>query len=118
VSKNSKKRSRKARQASPQVRFESTGRNLTSQAGLIPAIKFLDRLRFTEVFSSHVRHQRARNAQYSLADGVYLILLGLMGGAFSISKCVALWSDGVLRRVAGWIRVPEETTVGRLFKEV
>jgi hypothetical protein len=85
---------------------------------LIPAIKFLDKLRFTELFHSHVRHQRARNAQYGLADGVYLILLGLMGGAFSISKCVALWSDGVLRRVAGWLRVPEETTVGRLFKEV
>lgn len=31
----------------------------------------------------------------------------------------ALWSGcGVLQRVAGWLRVPDETTLGRLFKEV
>ena len=118
MSKNSTKRPRGARKTSPQIRFESTGRNLTSQAGLVPAIKFLDKLGFSELFDRHVHHRRARNAQYTLADGVFLILSGLIGGAFSVSKCVALWSDGVLRRAAGWLRVPDETTVGRLFKEV
>lgn len=118
MSKNSTKRTHRARKTSPQIRFVSTGRNLTSQAGLVPAIKFLDKLGFSELFHRHVHHQRARNAQYTLADGVFLILSGLIGGAFSISKCVALWSDGVLRRAAGWLRVPDETTVGRLFREV
>jgi hypothetical protein len=46
------------------------------------------------------------------------VLVGLMGGARSISQCVVLWSDGVLQRVAGWLRIPDESTVGRLFKEV
>ncbi|CAD7855372.1 MAG: hypothetical protein, partial [Olavius algarvensis Gamma 1 endosymbiont] len=32
--------------------------------------------------------------------------------------CLVLWSDGVLQRVAGWVRIPDESTVGRLFKEV
>jgi len=41
-----------------------------------------------------------------------------MGGARSISQCVVLWSDGVLQRIAGWLRIPDESTVGRLFKEV
>jgi hypothetical protein len=49
---------------------------------------------------------------------VLLVLVGLMGGARSISKCVVLWSDGVLQRVAGWLRIPDESTLGRLFKEV
>jgi hypothetical protein len=116
--KNSTKNRRKARKNSPKIRFESTGRNLTSQAGLIPVIKFLDKLGFTGLFNRHVNHQRAKNAQYRLVDGVFLIMTGLIGGAFSIGKCVALWSDGVLRQAAGWKRIPEETTVGRLFKEV
>jgi hypothetical protein len=49
---------------------------------------------------------------------VFLVLVGLMGGARSISQCVVLWSDGVLQRVAGWLRIPDESTLGRLFKEV
>ncbi len=102
MSKNSTKNHRKARNKSPKVRFESTGRNLTSQAGLIPVVKFLDKLGFTRLFNCHVGHQRAKNAQYSLAEGVILIMTGLIGGAFSIGKCVSLWSDGVLRKAAGW----------------
>lgn len=41
-----------------------------------------------------------------------------MGGARSISQCVVLWCDGVLQRVAGWLRMPDESTLGRLFKEL
>ncbi len=68
------------------VRFESSGRNLTSQAGLIPVIKFLDKLGFNGLFNRHVHHQRAKNAYYSLADGVFLMMIGLIGSAFSIGS--------------------------------
>ena len=51
-----------------------------------------------------------------LGDGVFLMLVGLLGGACSLSQCVVLWSDAVLRRVAGWVRIPDEHTLGRLFK--
>ena len=101
------------------VHFENTGQSLTSYAGLIPVIKFLDKkLNFTGLFNSCVGHQRASNAQYCLADVVFLLMTSLIGGARSISKCTALWSDGVLRRIAGWIQVPDETTIGRILKEV
>ena len=118
MSKHSTKNRRGARKNSPKVRFESSGRNLTSQAGLIPVIKFLDKLGFNGLINRHVHHRRAKNAHYSLSEGVFLIMIGLIEDAFSIGKCVALWSDGVLRQAAGWKRIPEETTVGRLFKEV
>jgi len=65
-----------------------------------------------------VHHERAHNAQYQLVDAVFLVLVGLMGGARSISQCVVLWSDGVLQRVARWLRIPDESTLGRLVKEV
>ena len=107
----------KARHSTGNVQFQSTGRNMTSQAGLIPVVKFLDRVGFTGLFQRHVHHQRADNAHYQLCDMVFLMVVGLIGGARSISQAVSLWSDGVLARVAGWVRLPEETTVGRVFTE-
>ena len=66
-----------------------------------------------------IHHERNDNAVYSLNDGILLILTGMIGGAFSISKCALLWSGcSVLQRAAGWLRIPDETTLGRLFKEV
>ena len=109
----------KSRQKPPPVHFDPSGKNMTSHAGLIPVIKFLDRLGFSELFQRTICHKRNNNATYSLEDGVFLILTGLIGGAFSISKCATLWSGcGVLQRVAGWLCIPDETTLGRLFKEV
>ncbi len=92
---------------------------MTSKAGLIPVVKFLDHLGFGQLFGKIVHHDRANNALYRLEDGIFLILTGLIGGAFNISKCALLWSScRVLQRVAGWWRIPDETTLGRLFKRV
>ena len=113
------KHNRKARQKSATLRFKQTGPNMTSMAGLIPVIKFLDTLGFGMLFQKKVPHDRSNNAVYSLEDGVFLILTGLIGGAFSIRKCALLWSgNNVLQRAAGWLRIPDETTLGRLFKEI
>ena len=71
------KKPRTARKASAKIRYEANGRNLTSQAGLIPVIKFLDALGFTGLFRHHVDHERADNAQYQLVDAVFLVLVGL-----------------------------------------
>jgi len=119
MSKNNRKSPQKARQKSARVHFDSTGKNMTSKAGLIPVVKFLDKLGFGKLFHTTVQHERKDNAVYSLEDGVFLILTGLIGGAFSISKCTTLWSGcSVLQKIAGWLRIPDETTLGRLFKEV
>lgn len=119
MKKNHQKSPSRTRRNTAPVHFEHTGNSLTSYAGLIPVIKFLDkRLNFTALFQSCVGHKRAPNAQYSLADAVFLVMTSLIGGARSLSKCAAVWSDGVLRRIAGWSQVPDETTLGRIFKEV
>jgi len=119
MSKNNIKTLSKARKQSAKIHFHKTGKNMTSKAGLIPVIKFLDKLGFNQLFQKTVHHQRKDNAVYRLEDGVFLILTGLIGGAFNISKCALLWSGcSVLQKVAGWLRVPDETTLARLFKEV
>ncbi len=35
-----------------------------------------------------------------------------------MAKVTTVWADSVLRRVTGWIKIPVETTVLRIFKEL
>ncbi len=81
-------------------------------------IQFLSHLGFRALFRQQVDHERSANAVYSLGDAAVLVMIGLIGGARCLRQCAALWSDQVLRRLAGWPRVPDETTLGRLFKAV
>lgn len=117
MSKLSRNQATKARKKSPKVHFEKTGKNMTSKAGLIPVIKFLDKLGFHALFKKEVDHQRKPNSLYSLDDGVFMVIVGLIGGAFNLSKCAFLWNScEVIQKIAGWVSVPDETTLGRLFK--
>lgn len=100
------------------VHLSATASGLTSQAGLIPVVKFLDRIGFEDLVEQTVPHARGDNATYQLADVLLLTLVGLIGGATSIAKVCAIWSDGVLAKIAGWLQLPVETTISRLFKEV
>ena len=119
MNKQAKKSARRARQTSAKVHLDATAKNMSSKAGLIPVIKFLDKLGFRELFQQTVHHGRGHNAVYTLEDSVFLIVVGLIGGAYSLSKCVFLCAScRVLQRVSGWLRIPDETTLGRVFKEV
>jgi len=60
---------------------------MISKAGLILVVKFLNKLSFATLFHKTVHHERNNNAVYHSEDGVFLILMGLIGGAFSLSKC-------------------------------
>ena len=107
-----------ARNQTGKVHMSATATGLTSQAGLIPVIKFLQQIGFDKTVNQTVPHQRGDNAAYQLADGIFLSLIGMIGGAGSLAKLCGVWSDGALRKIAGWIKFPVETTIGRLFKEV
>lgn len=100
------KKPRTARKASAKIRYEASGRNLTSQAGLIPVIKFLDALGFTGLFRHHVDHERADNAQYQLVDAIFAGARRLGWAVPAVSA--SAWCCGpieVLQRVAGWLRI-------------
>src|SRR5664280_1676728 len=107
-----------ARKQTGKVHMPATATGLTSRQGLIPVIKFLQRIDFEKTVNQTVPHQRGDNADYQLTDGIFLTLVGMIGGAGSIAKLCGVWSDGVLRKIAGWTKVPVDTTIGRLFKEV
>lgn len=107
-----------ARRPTGKVHLSATATGLTSQAGLIPVIKFLERIGFEDLVKQTVPHVRGDNAAYQLVDVVLLTLVGVIGGARSIAKVCAVWSDGVLCKLAGWLKIPVETTISRLLKEV
>lgn len=109
---------RKARQSTGKLKIQSVAKGLTSQAGLIPVVKFLSKIGVPKSLNTLVPHDRGASAVYTLTDVMLLTLVGLVGGATSFCKTVAVWSDSVLRRTGGWLRIPDDSTIGRVFKEV
>jgi len=91
------------------VTIEDTGKNLTTYAGLIPAIRFLNKLGFRDSFHKVVHHTRANNASYYLCDAVELNLLSLIAGARSINESIRVWCDKVLRKLGGWQTMMDAT---------
>ncbi len=60
----SKSTSDSTRKSMRKVTTENTGKNLTTHAGLIPAMKFPGKLGFRDAFHKVVRYSRADNACY------------------------------------------------------
>jgi len=100
------------------LRIQSTERRTRSQAGLIPVVKFLQDREVFDALDTSIAYKRWNNDQYQLSDVMYLTILGVIAGATSLLKVVAVWSYGVLRTIAGWPWIPDATTFGRIFKEV
>ena len=107
-----------ARNHQRKISMTATTQELTSQAGLLPVVKYLSRIGFEKTIQQSVPHQRGDNAEYQLTDVIQLTVVGMIGGAQSMAKVASVWADAVLRKVAGWTRVPVETTILRIFQEV
>jgi hypothetical protein len=114
MSKNTKKSARKPVR---KISYESSAKGLTSQSGVIPVIHFMKNLGFDEVCREQIDFQRGDNSKYSLADSLFMTLVGIVAGAGSLLKVVAVWSDQVLREVSGWLSVPDDSTLGRIFRK-
>jgi hypothetical protein len=74
-----------ARRQTGKVHMSATATGLTSQAGLIPVIKYLCRIGFENIINQAIPHQRGDNAVYQLSDGILLTLVGMIGGATSLA---------------------------------
>ena len=67
--------------------------------------------------AQQIDFKRGANAQYSLSDSLFMTITGMIAGASSLLKVVGVWSDQVLRKVSGWISVPDDSTLGRIFRQ-
>jgi len=114
----SKATAKNARKSMRKITIASTGKNLTTYAGLIPVMKFLTKLEFSRCFHKVVQHTRGKNARYQLCDAVELHLLSLIAGARSVDESLRVWSDKVLCKLGGWQTMMDATTMSRIFKTV
>ena len=64
-----------ARHVTGKVHLSATASGLTSQAGLIPVVKFLGGIGFEDLVEQTVPHTRGDNATYQLADVMLLTLV-------------------------------------------
>lgn len=106
----------KATRRQPKIKTEMNGKGLTVHAGLLPVITFMEKLFFRNRVQEAVSRKRGANAQYQIVDVVQMVVIGLIAGATSMAQIVKVWSDEVLMKIAGWDKIPVDTTVGRIMK--
>ncbi|MFT5731032.1 MAG: hypothetical protein ACI8PB_005225 [Desulforhopalus sp.] len=111
--KNSK---RSARVSSKKVTINNSAKGLTSQAGLIPVVKYLCNVGMVGLIKETIEHERGANALYDSVDAVFLTVIATIGGARALSSVTTIWADGILRKLAGWVSIPDNSTLGRLFR--
>jgi len=114
--KNTQRTKRSARTAPQKLHIERGARGLTTQAGLIPVAQFLRKHHISSLIEKTLKHERGDSALYDAVDGILLAVVGIVGGARAMTGIVSVWSDKVLSRIAGWTSIPDDSTLGRLFK--
>ena len=107
---------RSSRRSVKNIQIIQGGQDLTAQAGLIPVVKFLKKYGFASKIEQTLDHQRSATGVHDAVDMILLPLVGIVGGARSKSSIVTVWNDHVLCRPAGWGRIPDETTFGRILR--
>ena len=96
MKKNNSKNS--ARKSPKKVKIFRGKKNITSQSGLIPAVKFLlNKLDITKLVQETIVHKRGKTAKYDSFDALFLTVIAIIGGARSISAIPVVWADAVLR---------------------
>ncbi len=83
---------------------------------MISVVKFLRKEGIVSKTERTVDHQRGATGLYDALDMLILSVVGIVGGARSIRSIVTVWNDRVLSRAAGWPRIPDETTFGRILR--
>jgi hypothetical protein len=110
-----KKKNCKTKKLMPKVKVRFAGKQLTSNAGLVPLGKFVEQLGLSELLDRKLTVERGENAKYSTSFAVLATLLGIAAGAKHLSHMIMIKSDSVIRKLFGWDDFPHESTFGRIF---
>ena len=102
----------------PKIKTEMNGKGLTVHAGLLPVLTFMEKLLFRKRVEEAVGRERGANAQYQIVDAMQMVVIGLIAGATSMVQIVKVWADEVVMKIAGWEKIPVDTTIGRIMKLV
>ena len=107
---------RSSRSSVKTIQIIQGGQDLTAQAGLIPVVKLLKKLGFASKIEQTLDHQRGATGVYDAVDIILLPLVAIAGGARPITSIVTVWNVHILCRAAGWLKILDETTFGRILR--
>ena len=79
-----KNTSNRARKPARKINYKHTANGLTSQAGVVPVIHFLQRIGFDALCDKHIDFERGSNARYSLSDSLFMTITGIIAGGTGI----------------------------------
>ena len=105
----------KGKKSSKNLQIQATGINMTSQAGLVPMFKFLERYNFSSTVREHCNITRGANAVYGFDDMLECCITGILAGARSLDGITEVWKDEALMQMLGWDSIPHRTVIQRLF---
>lgn len=92
------KNNRRSARVSPRkVSISNCGKGLTTQAGLIPVVKYLQQVGLVSAIKEGIDHKRKDNALYDCVVALFLTVVAIIGGGRTASSVQTVWSDGVLR---------------------
>jgi hypothetical protein len=103
----------------PKITVEMTATNMTINAGLLPILRFTEKLKLEDLIQQYVKTpSRAENAEYQFSDAVKMVIMGQTAGATAMTHVAKVCGDEVVARMAGWESVPVATTLTRIIKAV
>jgi hypothetical protein len=91
-------------------------KNLTGNAGLVHLGQFANKLQLFDILKQVISIERGHTADYSIANALMILMMGVLVGAKHISHLSILRNDFVIRKLFNWDKFPDNRTFGRLFE--
>ena len=111
-----KKITRKKAVTKGKVKSELTGKNMTVNAGLLPVLRFMDKLSVEELLGNQVTtRSRGANAEVSFTEAIERVIVSQIAGATAMEHVSKISSDDVICKIAGWEAKPVATTLSRVL---
>lgn len=63
-----------------------------------------------------VEDERGANTLYDSVDVLFLTVVAIIGGPRALIGVATVWAYGVLRNLAGWVAIPDNSTLNRTFR--
>lgn len=98
------------------VHTQFNEKNLTGNAGLVHAGRFIDKLGLDKILERRIAIKRGANSEYSISEVILILTLGVIAGVKHMSHLVIIRNDTVLRKIFNWTKFPVDTTFSRIFK--
>jgi len=93
-----------------------TEKRLTSRAGLVPLLKFTNKIGLEETIEKQVDLNRGQNSLYPVGMVFKILVTGIVSGCRHLSHLTSLENDPVVMKAAGWQRFPVVSTITRILE--